>query len=387
MRILVTTTPGHGHVHPMVPLVRALAARGHQVTWAAAEDACARLRADGFAAEPAGLPDREGFTTLAARFPDIISMPAEERPTRMFAALFGAVRAGPMLEALIPVARRVRPELVLSEQAELAGPIVAAAAGVPCVTHGFGRLLPAVRVADAGDVVAGLWRRCGLEPRPYGGCYDTMYLDIYPPAMRGGAPEHVPDVQDVRPEAFGGSGAGEDPDVPDGPEPLVYVTFGTVEMHLGPLAAAVEAVRELPVRVVVTLGRGRDPGALGPQPANVRVAGYIPQTAILPRCAAVVSHGGSGTFLAALALGIPQVVLPQGADQFLNAAAGAASGAARVVPPGQADVATIRAAVGEVLDDPSVRAAAGRMAAEIRAMPGPDEVAEIMERRFAPASA
>jgi len=135
----------------------------------------------------------------------------------------------------------------------------------------------------------------------------------------------------------------------------------------------------------VTVGRGHDPDDLGRQPPNVRVAGYLPQTAILPRCAAVVSHGGSGTFLAALGLGIPQVLLPQGADQFLNAEAGAASGAARVVPPDRADVATIRAAVEEALGDPSVRAAAERMAAEIRAMPSPDEVAEALERRFAPA--
>jgi UDP:flavonoid glycosyltransferase YjiC (YdhE family) len=385
VRILVTTTPGHGHVHPMVPLARALAARGHEVTWAAAADACARLRAEGFAAEPAGLPDGEGLAAFAERFPEIVRLPAAERPERMFQAYFGGVRAGPMLRDLMPVARRLRPHLVVSEQAELAGPIVAAAAGVPGVTHGFGRLLPPGRVAAAGEVVADLWRGCGLEPRPYAGTYDAMYLDIYPPGMRGAEPGHVRAVQPLRPVAFGGSGADGDADLPEGPEPLVYITFGTVAMHLGPLAAAVEAVRALPVRAVVTVGRGHDPDDLGRQPPNVRVAGYVPQTAILPRCAAVVSHGGSGTFLAALGLGIPQVLLPQGADQFLNAEAGAASGAARVVPPDRADVATIRAAVEEALGDLSVRAAAERMAAEIRAMPSPDEVAEVLERRFAPA--
>jgi UDP:flavonoid glycosyltransferase YjiC (YdhE family) len=386
VRILVTTTPGHGHVHPMVPLARALADRGHEVTWAAAEDACARLRADGFAAEPAGLPDREGMALFVERFPEIVALPAQERPERMFPAYFGTVRAGPMLEDLIPIARRVRPDLVVSEQGELAGPIVAAAAGVPNVTHGFGRLLPERRVAGAAEAVADLWRRCGLEPRPYCGTYDHMYLDITPPGMRGPAPDHVPVIQPLRPVPYGGAAAPGDDGPPEGPEPLVYVTFGTVAMHLGPLAAAVEAVRELRVRVVVTIGRSGDPEGLGPQPPNVRVAGYIPQTALLPQCAAVVSHGGSGTFLAALGLGIPQVLLPQGADQFLNAEAGAASGAALVVPPDRADVRSIRAAVKEALGDPGVRASAERLAAEIRAMPSPDEVAEILERRFAPAA-
>src|SRR6185503_13419353 len=110
--------------------------------------------------------------------------------------------------------------------------------------------------------------------------------------------------------------------------PLVYVTFGTVfNRDVALLARVVGALALLPVRVVVTVGPGGDPDALGPQPHHVHVARYLPQDEILPLCAAVVSHGGSGTFLAALAAARPQLCLPQAADQFLNAAALERSGA------------------------------------------------------------
>ena len=55
---------------------------------------------------------------------------------------------------------------------------------------------------------------------------------------------------------------------------------------------------------------------LGSLPGNVHVSRVIPQSLLLPRCSAVVSHGGSGTLLAALAHGLPQVCLPQAADQL-----------------------------------------------------------------------
>ena len=62
------------------------------------------------------------------------------------------------------------------------------------------------------------------------------------------------------------------------------------------------------------------PAMLGAVPDHVRVESFIPQAEVLPGCGAVVCHGGSGTILAALAHGLPVVCIPQGADQFANAA-------------------------------------------------------------------
>jgi UDP:flavonoid glycosyltransferase YjiC (YdhE family) len=137
---------------------------------------------------------------------------------------------------------------------------------------------------------------------------------------------------------------------------------------------AIAALRDLDVRGLVTVGPKADPAVVGAQPAHVRVERYVPQTRVLPHCDVVVSHGGSGTVLATLALGLPQVCMPQGADQFLNAAAVASAGVGISLMPGEGDA--VRDAIVRVLDDASFRVAAGRVRSSIASMPSPDDVAK-----------
>ena len=383
MRVLFTTTPGPGHIHPMVPLATAFARAGHDVAWAVADEVAPKLRREGFEVFAAGRGDIP-WAEFEQRFPGLREMASSDRPEQAFARVFGAARAEPMIDDLLPIARRWRPALVVNDQAELAGPIAAAALGVPSVTHAHGSALPRQMLETATEFTAPLWRARGLEPRPFAGTYDHLYLDIYPPSLQTADMGHLPAVQPLRPVAFatGGEGDGEWRGGDRG-RPLVYVTFGTVfNRDTALIGRVVEALRELPVDVVVTLGPDRDPGALGEQPANVHVANYIPQTELLPRCAAVVSHAGSGTFLAAIGHGLPQLLIPQGADQFLNAAAGARSGVAIVIPAGEVSVDGVRGAARRLLDDPACRDAALRVREEIAAMPGPDEVAAELVRRF-----
>jgi MGT family glycosyltransferase len=128
------------------------------------------------------------------------------------------------------------------------------------------------------------------------------------------------------------------------------------------------------VNVIVTVGRNNEADFLDPVPSNAHVEQYIPQSALLPHCALVVSHVGSGTLLPALGAGIPQVLVPQGADNFTNATRCIAAGVGRRLMPEDLNADSLREAVRTVLDDPSYRDAAKRVAAEIAAMPGPDEV-------------
>ncbi len=385
MRVLFTTTPGRGHVHPMVPLARAFLERDHEVLWAAADHVCPGLRGEGFTALPAGLAEGATSDDIDERFPELRSLPPQDRPDFLFHRIFGPPRAEPMLEDLLPIAREWEPSLLVCDQAELAGPIVAAALGVPNVTHSFGSLLPRVRLATAGEHMAALWEAQGLRGRPFAGTYDHLYVDIFPPSLRAGVADHVPTVQPLRPVTFAAAGDEDPPEWVSGKPgtPLIYVTFGTVfNRDLTVIATVVEALRELPVRVVVTLGPGRDPALLGEQPPNVHVAGYIPQTQLLGHCAAVASHAGSGTFLAALQRGLPQLLLPQAADQFLNAAAGTRAGAGIAIGPDELTAESVRDAARRVLDESAFGEAADRVGDEIRAMPSPATVVEQIERRF-----
>jgi MGT family glycosyltransferase len=160
--------------------------------------------------------------------------------------------------------------------------------------------------------------------------------------------------------------------------PLVYITLGTVfndPAHFGPLLAGLDGRAS----ALVTVGRDVDPAALGPVGERVRVERFVPQAHVLPRSAAVVSHGGSGTTLGALAHGVPLVLVPQGADQFDNANRVEAAGAAVVLRPGEVTAASVRAALERVLDEPEFALAARAVAADIARMGTPDEVAAAVE--------
>lgn len=74
-------------------------------------------------------------------------------------------------------------------------------------------------------------------------------------------------------------------------------------------ADVLAAVDGLDARVIATVGTAIDPQSLK-LPGNVEVHGYVPHTDLLPHVSAVLGHGGHGTTLAALAHGVPIVVVP-----------------------------------------------------------------------------
>ena len=133
------------------------------------------------------------------------------------------------------------------------------------------------------------------------------------------------------------------------------------------------------MRVLVTVGPAGDPDAFGAQPDHVHVERYVPQTRVLRHCSVVVSHAGSGTFLATLAQGVPQLCLPQAADQFLNADACRRSGVGLALDPEEATGPAIGNSVARLLAEHSFRDRAAVRAAEIAAMPDPAEVAGAIE--------
>jgi UDP:flavonoid glycosyltransferase YjiC (YdhE family) len=383
MRVLITSPAGLGHIHPMVPLARALRDRRHEVLWAVPADGVGHVERAGLravASAPAGLTR---VADIRARYPEFDALAPEEVPNFMFGKIFGANLAPPTLAALLPVALDWSPDLIVADAAEFAGHIVAAELGIPSITKGFGPLLPQRRVAAAGDEVAPLWRSRGLDPRPYGGCYDHLYLDVYPPELDNHVASHVPRRRLLRPVAEDGLlDIARPPPLPAGrpTAPLVYVTMGTV-FNADPtmFRLLLGALSSLDVRVLVTIGPHADPSALGTQPAHVRVEQYVPQALVLPHCDVVVSHAGSGTVLATLAAGLPQLCLPQGADQFLNAAATAAAGVALSLSPGEVTADAVRDAITRLLTGAAIRDAARSISASIASMPSPDDVAAILE--------
>ncbi len=181
------------------------------------------------------------------------------------------------------------------------------------------------------------------------------------------------------------------PDWWDGSEaPLVYMTFGTVLGHMSMASdvyrTAMNAVRGLDVRVLLTVGRRFDRSSLGPIPANVHVEAWVEQPDVLGQAELVVCHGGSGTAFGALAAGVPVVVVPLFADQFENGRRIADRGAGLVVEAkestgaprrsgiGEQDAPRITAGITSVLATSSYRRSARRIAAEMAATQTVDEL-------------
>jgi UDP:flavonoid glycosyltransferase YjiC (YdhE family) len=201
-------------------------------------------------------------------------------------------------------------------------------------------------------------------------------LSVCPPSLR--PPTGTPGpVLPVRP-AIGEPAA--DDRLPDAMADLpfertVHLTLGTVfhQRRPGVLEAAIAGLRGIGANLVVTVGPGVDPARFGPQPPHVLVAGYLPHALLLPRCDLVVSQGGAGILLGGLAHGLAQLVLPQGADQFLNAEVARRAGVGLVLDGAEVTAPAVTAAASQLLTDAKYAAAARRVQSEIAAMPTADE--------------
>jgi UDP:flavonoid glycosyltransferase YjiC (YdhE family) len=152
-------------------------------------------------------------------------------------------------------------------------------------------------------------------------------------------------------------------------DPWVLLSLSTtLQGQAALLPLLLDAVAGLPIRVLLTLG-GVLPVSAVEAPANVTVRGYVPHDLVLPRMAAVVSHGGLSTITAALTAGVPLVCVPQGRDQFDNAERVLAAGVGRVVAV-DAPAAEIAMALRGLLADVDAARAARRFSDVIAELGG-----------------
>ncbi|HYQ67623.1 glycosyltransferase [Actinophytocola sp.] len=361
MKILFSSRPAYGHLLPLLPLANAARAAGHEVVLGTGETFVGRARQLGFDAHRVGIAVGEAEAEARRRHG------ANAEFIDVGVTMFCELIPNATVADLTPLLPRLRPDLVVYEQSDVGAGIAARHAGIPAVSHVIGRSMPAPILAVAARRLAPLW---GTPPAD--AFFGDACVDLWPDSLRDPGTAAVPTLFRARPTPF-------DldvplPPVPDSGRPLVYLTLGTVAHGATTvLRAAVDGLARLPVDVLVALGPG-DPAALGELPAHVLAAGFVPQAAVLRRAALVVHHGGTGTVLGALAAGLPQVVLPLGADQFVNAETLDALGAGRSLVGDAITADAVEEAARVLLSDPTARDTARGVAAEIAAMPAPDHV-------------
>lgn len=375
MLMLFACRPSLGHIQPMLPLARAVRAAGHEVIFATAVNALPGLASMGYGVAKAGEPPSP---TIRAVNDGPDSPPLEQARMANFTRFFVGVEMEPRLRDLEGLIRSRRPDVIVHEIAEVASPLAAAAAGLPLVTMGFGPLLDPEVAQAVSAAGAHLWQARGLEAPRWGGLYRDLYIDPCPPALQVSQIVELPAVQAMRTQD---GEAGPAPGwIAAAKAPLAYVTFGTTyNKKTERFSTVIEALKTLPVEVLVTLGEDSDPASFKPQPATVRIERFVPQNTVLSHCRLSVCHGGAGTILGALAFGVPMLLLPQGADQYFNAQRSCAAGVALMLRPPEATLEAIALAASRLLNDPSFAVRARAVAGEIAAMPGPAEAVTRIE--------
>jgi UDP:flavonoid glycosyltransferase YjiC (YdhE family) len=379
VRILFTFAGGSGHLDPLIPIARAAGAGGHEIAFAGRPWMLPAVRALGFAAYAAGTDT--GLTPTRLPLRELDPDREDEALRDGFASRIARERALDILR----LCDEWRPDLLVSDETDFGAIVVAERLGLPAATVLTSAAGSFVRPRLVAEPLTELRAEHGLPPDP-----ELVMLSRYlvlspaPPSYRDPAfplPATAHPVQLFTPEPDTGS---NEPDWRVGllEAPTIYVTMGTVfNLESGDLFGRIlEGVRDLPTNVILTVGRSIDPAEFGQQPASVRIERYIPQSQLLPHCDLVISHGGSGTVIGALAHGLPMVLLPMGADQPNNAARCAQLGMARVLDAVHVTPDELQEAVSILLLDPTCRRAARRMRDEIASLPGPAHAVALLER-------
>ena len=402
MRVLFTPMAWPTHFYQMVGLVWALRAAGHEVRVAAQPslmDAVTSTGAIGVSVG-GGYDLMSGIADLVKTRKGVDQQPnmvgpgefhADVRRKLLELRMVPHIRtAEDMAEDLVDFARAWRPHLIVADPLAYAAPLAAAAVGAPVVRHLWGPdmsrhvSLPGSGVSADEDPKAAwprelveLYQRHGARPAPD---FAVLTLDTCPESLQvPGVPHRVP----MRYTAHNGAAVAPSWVLTPAERPRICVTWSSSwgalmgeEAFLVP--RILEALDGLDAEIVVAVKKA-DRARLPQSVVGVRVVEDMPLNLILPTCRAIDHQSGSGTALTAALYGVPQLTLPQVADEGLVSDQLSLAGVGIGLKADEADTGAITAAASRLLSDDETLAAAHRLQEEILAQPTPSEVVERLE--------
>ncbi|MFJ6141171.1 nucleotide disphospho-sugar-binding domain-containing protein [Kitasatospora sp. NPDC092286] len=368
MRILFTGPAAPSHLFPMVPTAQALRAAGHEILFASPKP-MDQLRAAGFPIVEIGdgRPLREAFEVVAGEDAHY-AMPelAQEQILDLAATAF-AYASRSTVDGLLATADEWDADLLIHDSCLASAQLVAAKLKIPAALQNFGFTSGLDMAARLAGHFTDLYEAHGVAAPA-----ESTPLNIVPAAL-GGDPGGLR----MRYLPYNGGGVVPAGLLRRGARPRVAVTLGTVvaEMDgLHAIARLIEAAASVDAEFLLAVGDA-DLTLLGTLPANVRPLPWVPLAELLRVCDAVVHHGGSGSTLTGLQAGVPQLLLPQGADNFAVADILTATGAALRSASDDVDTPLLT----RLVTDPGLRDAAARLRAENDALPTPAALVPAIE--------
>jgi MGT family glycosyltransferase len=375
-RFLFVSWDGGGNVPPALALGQRLVGAGHEVSFLASRSLQAR-------AEAVGLTFR-AFREVPEWGPHL---------RRQFedSEYLGELWLGPAVGRDLTAQLKSEPADVLIVDFSLCGALAAAErSGLP--TAALAHVLYHLNVVK-GARYTEVWEEClseinetrrefGLAPLASSGhTWDSaaLVLALTPKEFDSRVAHIARNVQYVGPAFLDAPPALlELPWQSNHADPLVLITFSTTYQRQEPqLQRVIDAVADLSARGLVTAGPAIDAADLR-IPSNVTVLPYLDHHVVLPSAAAVVTHGGLSTVMAALAHGVPLLCMPMGRDQNANAERVVVCRAGRVIDP-QASTQMIRTALLDVIESPTFRAGARRMQKIIRRLGHGSRAVQLLE--------
>jgi rhamnosyltransferase subunit B len=148
-----------------------------------------------------------------------------------------------------------------------------------------------------------------------------------------------------------------------GPAPIVFTPGSANQNAAAFFRGAVDAAARLGRRALLLTRFTEHLPAL---PPTVHHEVFAPLSRVLPRSAALVSHGGIGTLAQALAAGVPQLTMPMGFDQPDNTTRLLRLGVAKWVKPSEFSGERVAPLLHTLLTDPAVASACAKYAALLK---------------------
>ena len=183
MKFLFTTNPLLGHLLPMVPLIRAVRAAGHEIRVATGADLAPAVHRHGFPLWAVG-------PTMASVWAEVRNSADDSRSeferARHDACVLFAEPGVARARQLMPMAAAWRPDVVVHELMEIAGWEAAAVSGAVDIVHGLGTHEPHLPESPSSSVPSP--PSSSARPTERRALFAAPYLDPFPPSLQPPTP-------------------------------------------------------------------------------------------------------------------------------------------------------------------------------------------------------